>query len=149
MRSGDIPEHWPRRALTLNDCALAIARARARRSAWSRSTAPVEEPGCGLARWGRPVLAAVTVDEGERLLSTCFESEDDLFAIGREGACEGARTAGSETCEGFLPVPSGWIVMRLAGSLARMKSALVVRTISFPSGAQSCLIATSQPYGVN
>ena len=42
-----------------------------------------------------------------------------------------------------LPLPSGLIVTMFADAPGWTKSAFVVSRISFPSGDQSCLIATS------
>jgi hypothetical protein len=44
--------------------------------------------------------------------------------------------------------PSGRIVTMFADAPALTKSAFVVSKMRFPSGDQSCLIATSQEYGV-
>ena len=48
-----------------------------------------------------------------------------------------------------FPLPFGLIVTRFADAPGMTKSALVVSRISFPSGDQSCLIATSHEYGVS
>ena len=105
---------------------------------------PIDEARFPLARRQAAEVATVAVDDREAVGIARLDAEDDLFAIGEKEPANAFSVPPVNPVRFFFPDPSGRIVTRLADSLGRTKSAFVVRTISFPSGDQSCLIATSQ-----